>query len=124
MPLLVLLAACVDGPPVSGDTQQDSANDSAVDTDSGIDSGETPTPGTADLTKGKPADNPDTYVYSQCHNHYHFSGYATYRLYTPAGDLAATGHKQAFCLMDFEDWNQGGRARYDCNVQGISVGWA
>jgi hypothetical protein len=84
----------------------------------------TPNSGTADLSMGKPENNPDTFVYSECHDHYHFTGYANYRLLTPEGQEAATGHKQAFCLMDYENWDQGGRARYNCNVQGISVGWA
>lgn len=83
----------------------------------------TPNDGTADLHFGDPDEN-EIFEYSECHDHDHFTGYAQYELVAPDGTIAANGHKQAFCLMDYEEWDNGGRARYDCSFQGISVGWA
>lgn len=83
----------------------------------------TPNLGTADLRFGNPGNN-DLFEYSECHEHDHFTGYAVYELLAPDGSVAANGHKQAFCLMDYENWDNGGRARYDCSFQGIGVGWA
>jgi hypothetical protein len=86
--------------------------------------------GTAPLVLGNPVNNP-LFVYSPCHKHYHFSGYALYELFssdprtTPSPALV-TGRKQAFCLEDFEPdplAASPGPAVYACTNQGISVGW-
>jgi hypothetical protein len=87
----------------------------------------TPNVGTADLFLGDPNGNP-LFVYSPCHMHYHFSGYALYRLLDSSGNEVLRGRKRAFCLEDFEpqpDPPLGGpgRPRYDCGNQGISMGW-
>lgn len=67
----------------------------------------------------------DLYLYSSCHAHYHFTSYASYRLLDAEGRVAATGHKQAFCLMDLEGpQGQGDEDIYDCGYQGIQSGWA
>jgi hypothetical protein len=86
----------------------------------------TPNTGTAALHFGQPGQNSDFFQYSECHQHYHFSAYANYRLLSGDGDVAAIGHKQAFCLEDYERWTDDAPrvASYDCNFQGISVGWA
>ncbi len=85
----------------------------------------TPNYGTADLKFGDPTNNP-LFHYSDCHQHYHFDGYAKYTLLDSGGNETAEGHKQAFCLEDFEPWTSDARAhaRYNCNNQGISKGWA
>jgi hypothetical protein len=84
----------------------------------------TPNTGTADLAFGEPGDN-DDFEFSTCHQHYHFASYADYQLHDTSGAVVATGHKQAFCLMDFEIWDQdAGGYRYHCYDQGISMGWA
>src|SRR5687768_16051024 len=81
--------------------------------------------GTADLPLGRPRDT-SFFSYSSCHHHYHFEAYANYRLLDAAGGVAATGHKQAFCLMDLIDLlgTCARGARYDCAFQGIQSGWA
>ncbi|RMH41357.1 MAG: hypothetical protein D6689_11350 [Deltaproteobacteria bacterium] len=90
---------------------------------------ETPNLGLEDLQLGRPsADNPN-YVFSECHGHYHFEGYAVYRLETPAGDLVVPGRKQAFCLLDWQkyaadDPTVSDSARYVCSFQGIQRGWS
>lgn len=84
----------------------------------------TPNYGTADVKFGDPSDNP-LFHYSECHDHFHFDGYAKYSLLGGAQEVAE-GHKQAFCLMDYEPWTEDARARphYSCERQGISAGWA
>jgi hypothetical protein len=87
----------------------------------------TPNIGQGDLVLGAPAAS-GRFYYDPCHRHYHFSGYANYRLYSQNRTLTRIGRKQAFCLEDFEPvsgWT-GSRSllpQYDCNNQGISVGW-
>lgn len=85
----------------------------------------TPNIGQGDLFLGDPTGN-DLFVYSPCHNHFHFNGYANYRLLDQQMVEVANGHKQAFCLLDFEqmDPNANQNAKYDCSYQGIQHGWA
>jgi hypothetical protein len=89
---------------------------------------ETPNLGDGDLVLGPPQLGNDRFAYSACHMHYHFEGYAVYRLRDAASKLVATGRKQAFCLLDTdryvdEDGVATGR-RYDCDFQGIQRGWS
>ena len=87
----------------------------------------TPNVGAGDLHLGRPEDVGDIFTFSECHQHYHFDSYASYELLDDAGALMAPGHKQAFCLMDFEPWAPGIEwrdAKYNCSMQGIAVGWA
>jgi len=86
----------------------------------------TPNFGTADLNIGPPAGNPNL-VWSPCHGHYHFEDYAEYRLVDMEGNVVATGHKQAFCLMDINRLDPNAprtSGHYGCSNQGISMGWA
>jgi hypothetical protein len=85
----------------------------------------TPNLGTGDLHLGDPTGNP-LFHYSECHDHFHFDGYARYRLLDLAQQEVATGHKQAFCLLDLEqfDPNASPDPKYDCGFQGIQAGWA
>jgi hypothetical protein len=91
---------------------------------------QTPNVGTADLYLGNPTNNP-AFVFSPCHGHYHLEGYAVYELLNLDGTpvmvngSAVVGHKQAFCLEDYEIWApNAGPAKYTCSNQGISVGWS
>ena len=85
----------------------------------------TPNIGSRDLTLGIAANNPAIYHYSDCHEHYHFDEYARYELQEAGGgDSMATGHKQAFCLLDSTGWAWDEEVEtYDCANQGISRGW-
>ncbi len=80
--------------------------------------------GEVDLVIGDPTEHPEEFEYSACHDHLHHAGFAKYSLSNEQGEIAA-GHKQAFCLMDIDDYqNDGDSARYyDCDYQGISKGW-
>ena len=86
----------------------------------------TPNIGQADLYLGAPSENPSLFEYSACHMHYHFNTYADYALVDPDGGIAASGHKQAFCLMDSESYPGMSTigAAYNCSNQGIQVGFA
>jgi hypothetical protein len=87
----------------------------------------TPNIGTADMFLGVPSVDSPHFEYSECHDHYHFTTYAEYELVDADGEcVAATGHKQAFCLMDvhpYPDTAAAGRPRYVCEYQGIQMGW-
>lgn len=86
----------------------------------------TPNDGDGDLYLGDPAAF-SNFVWSSCHSHYHFESYAAYEVRDEDGNVVAPGHKQAFCLMDFEPWAPGvtwDDWKYGCDYQGIGLGWA
>ena len=92
----------------------------------------TPNIGAGDLYLGPPVINnrPDgRFEYGACHLHYHFRGYADYRLMAMSSDAeVARGHKQSFCLLDSARYMDLGRAlrsgeAYTCVDQGIHAGW-
>ncbi len=82
-----------------------------------------PNTGTGDLSFGNIFDD-DRFHFDECHEHPHMDGFADYELLAADGSVAGFGRKQAFCLMDNVNWGSGGGARYACDFQGISVGWA
>ncbi len=89
----------------------------------------TPNVGSGDLFLGKPSDDNPIFQYSECHGHYHFEGYADYRLVDQDGGEVAAGRKQAFCLLDSERWASDDPTvattpKYRCDYQGIQRGWA
>lgn len=87
---------------------------------------EIPNSGARDLVLGNP-DAGSAFVWAQCHQHYHFTGFARYALVSMADDkVVLTGRKQAFCARDSIRVEQGVpfNPKYDCTMQGISVGWS
>jgi Lysyl oxidase len=83
--------------------------------------------GTADLTVGSPTAGV-CFQFSQCHQHYHFLGFSRYTLYESDGaTVAATGHKQSFCLEDVEQYQPAPApdptTPFTCDHQGLHVGW-
>ena len=87
---------------------------------------ETPNVGGADLVVGEPGE--PFFQYSDCHGHQHFSGFAAYELEDAAGGQMASGHKQAFCLVDTRRYVDAPTTpednRFNCNFQGIQRGWS
>ncbi len=88
----------------------------------------TPNTGTADMFLGSPSAprTRDHFEYSDCHRHFHFNSYAEYELLTPDRMcVVATGHKQAFCLLDYYAYpgTDDRGARYTCSFQGIQRDW-
>jgi hypothetical protein len=87
----------------------------------------TPNIGTADMVLGAPDTSSGNFVYSACHDHYHFVHYAQYRLLDMQGREVGTGRKQAFCLLDAEKYRDDAPEpgqRFTCTNQGIHMGWA
>ncbi len=88
---------------------------------------ETPNIGNANLELGDPAGNP-AFEYSACHDHYHYKGFADFQLVNASGATVASGHKQAFCLMDSskvsDDPSVATGPKYWCGFQGIQRGWS
>jgi hypothetical protein len=83
--------------------------------------------GTGDLVVGSPTAGV-CFQWSQCHQHYHFLGFSNYTLYEQDGTtVAATGHKQSFCLEDVEQYQAAPAPDpadpFTCNDQGLHVGW-
>jgi hypothetical protein len=88
----------------------------------------TPNLGPADLVLGNPHNN-TLFEFSSCHGHYHFKGFAHYRLLDLEGHVVTEGNKQSFALMDVQPLDAGadGAAReheFRSEFQGISAGWA
>jgi hypothetical protein len=84
--------------------------------------------GEEDLVVGDPAAPeppfvPSDFIFSPCHGHYHFEGWARYELRDASGAVVALGHKQAFCLRDNIPYLPISSEGYDCDFQGISSGW-
>jgi len=83
--------------------------------------------GTADLVVGltpPPGESNDTFQWSPCHMHHHYSNYIAYQLIDSAGTVV-TARKQSFCLEDGELVQVGAAPTgYSCLNQGISRGWA
>ena len=42
------------------------------------------------------------FEWGECHNHWHYKGYAKYDLFTMDGALIPIGFKNGFCVMDLE----------------------
>jgi hypothetical protein len=66
---------------------------------------------------------PADFVYSPCHDHYHFVDFIRYRLLSGASEVAV-GYKQAFCLRDNAAYTPLHARGYECDDQGISAGWS
>ncbi|HEU4577481.1 MAG TPA: lysyl oxidase family protein [Polyangiaceae bacterium] len=82
--------------------------------------------GGSDIVLGDPTTTPG-FEFASCHGHFHFEGYADYQLLDGTGAVAATGHKQAFCLLDSEPVGIPGAPttpRFHCGFQGIQRGWS
>jgi hypothetical protein len=83
--------------------------------------------GTADLVVGAPPAmgvSEPPFEWSPCHNHHHFSGFASYELLDGTG-VVVSGHKQAFCILDTTRVTPGAPSQgYTCVNQGMSKGWA
>lgn len=77
--------------------------------------------GEQDYFIGEPTNNGNQFTYDNCHDHYHYDGYAEYLLYDTAGTVLPIGFKNGFCVLDLECDN-GGTAQFGCSYMGISTG--
>lgn len=79
--------------------------------------------GEKDYFIGIPAFGNPQFTYDNCHNHFHYDGYAEYLLFDSEGNSSPVGYKNGFCVLDLFCPN-GGLAKYGCGNMGISVGCA
>ncbi len=70
---------------------------------------------------GNPANENEQWEYDECHGHWHYEGYAEYKLFDESNTEIPIGYKNGFCLIDVE-CNGGGTFTYTCSNQGISAG--
>lgn len=84
--------------------------------------------GQATMVVPAPDTRPDLFIFSACHGHYHFNGFATYALLGPNDEVVVEGRKQAYCMEDTRQVhpgpNVGCSKQYDCANQGIQPGWS
>ena len=74
-----------------------------------------------------PANYPQLYVYGACHGHWHFSGFAQFKLIDGANNVLVIGRKQSYCAEDSYQFLNGTQVNCDattnCGTQGLSRGW-
>lgn len=76
--------------------------------------------GDADYYIGTPGVDDSQFTYDNCHNHWHYDGYAEYVLYDENGVELPVGFKNGFCVIDLGCTS--GAPQYTCTNMGISVG--
>lgn len=81
--------------------------------------------GGADIVLPSPEGNPN-FEYQECHGHYHFKGFASYRLLDSNDNVVQLGNKVSFCLLDVVRWSNTAPRNpiYTCDNQGIQDGWS
>ncbi|HPE96709.1 MAG: lysyl oxidase family protein [Chitinophagales bacterium] len=89
--------------------------------------------GDVDYHLGSPTDGAPGFVYSDCHNHWHYADYGEYLLYDSLGNEIPSGHKNGYAVMDvgcfdgtpqYGGWNMGISAGcYDIYGRGTSCQW-
>ncbi len=80
--------------------------------------------GESDLDLGDPTGNTN-FMFAPCHMHYHFTGYAEYRL-LQFGLPVISGRKTGFCLEDVSQFDATANpsSLFVCGHQGAQRGWA
>jgi hypothetical protein len=76
-----------------------------------------------DPSSFNPLEFHNLYYWDPCHNHPHFSAYATYTFKNN------NGHKQGFCVLSTNRIQNNritplASPNFDCSVQGVAVGWS
>lgn len=77
--------------------------------------------GDADYFLGEPSVNSEQFEYDECHDHFHFDGYAEYVLYDAYGQYIPIGFKNGFCVLDLQ-CPADSMFKYSCGFMGISAG--
>lgn len=76
--------------------------------------------GFKDYYIGRPTLTNPQFTWDNCHNHFHYAGYAEYLLFDQNGAVTPAGFKNGFCVLDLGCTT--GTPRYSCGNMGISVG--
>jgi len=76
-----------------------------------------------------PVVNQGMFMYSACHNHYHFNYYANFSWVDSTGVPAGDSQKRGFCLISYyrlvnSEWAPLTNPYGFCAFQGIASGWA
>ncbi len=77
--------------------------------------------GETDYLIGSPSLESSQFTYDNCHNHFHYDGYAEYVVFNNNDEKLPIGFKNGFCVLDLS-CNGGGNAQYGCGYMGISAG--
>jgi hypothetical protein len=76
--------------------------------------------GELDYFIGEPSFDNTQFTWNNCHNHFHYDGYAEYILFEEDGTEIPIGFKNGFCVIDLGCTT--GSAQYGCGNMGISAG--
>jgi hypothetical protein len=76
--------------------------------------------GELDYFIGAPSQESTQFTWDNCHNHFHYDGYAEYVLFTEEGVEIPIGFKNGFCVIDIGCTS--GSPQYGCSNMGISAG--
>lgn len=76
--------------------------------------------GELDYYIGQPSNDNTQFTWNNCHNHFHYDGYAEYVLFDENGTEIPIGFKNGFCVLDLGCTS--GNAQYGCGNMGISAG--
>ena len=77
--------------------------------------------GNEDYYIGAPGTANPQFIWGGCHNHWHYEGYANYRLFDVNQQEMQVGFKNGFCVLDLE-CSGGGTAKFGCGNMGITAG--
>ncbi len=77
--------------------------------------------GDADYIVGPPEEESPLFSEDNCHQHWHYLGYAEYLIFNGDGAPQPVGFKNGFCALDFI-CSESNAYKYDCNYMGISAG--
>ena len=76
--------------------------------------------GELDYFIGEPSTDNSQFTWDNCHNHFHYDGYAEYVLFTEEGEEIPIGFKNGFCVIDLGCTT--GSPQYGCGNMGITAG--
>lgn len=76
--------------------------------------------GQLDYYIGQPTYTNNQFTWDNCHNHFHYAGYAEYILFSEDGTQTPIGFKNGFCVIDLGCTT--GSPQYGCGNMGISAG--
>lgn len=76
--------------------------------------------GELDYYIGEPDTDNSQFTWDNCHNHFHYDGYAEYVLFSEEGEEIPIGFKNGFCVIDLGCTT--GSPQYGCSNMGITAG--
>lgn len=76
--------------------------------------------GQLDYYIGEPSYDNNQFTWHNCHNHFHYDGYAEYLVFKENGAEIPLGFKNGFCVIDLGC--NTGTPKYGCGNMGISAG--